>query len=76
MCPLYRGKIPLGATAAGFCTVSRDVVFWVLFTFGDGSGSVWFEASPNENEPRKRPNVVGSLMTDRALVVRHGRARN
>ena len=38
----------------------------------DGSGSVWFEAAPNEHEPRKRPNVGGSLMTGRALVVRHG----
>ena len=27
---------------------------------------------PNENQPRKRPNVGGSLMTGRALVVHHG----
>ena len=38
-----------------------------------GSNSVWFEPAPNEDEPRKRPNVGGSLMTGRTLVVRHGK---
>lgn len=38
----------------------------------DGSGSVPFDPAPNENEPRKRPNVGGSLMTGRALVVHPG----
>ena len=37
-----------------------------------GSDPVWFEPAPNEDERRKRPNVGGSLMTGRTLLVRHG----
>lgn len=37
-----------------------------------GSRSVPFDPAPNEDEPRKRPNVGGSLMTGRALLVLHG----
>ena len=38
----------------------------------DGSIAVPFDPAPNENQPRKRPNVGGSLMTGRALVVHRG----
>ena len=38
----------------------------------DGSRAVPFDPAPNENQPRKRPNVGGSLMTGRALLVRRG----
>ena len=34
--------------------------------------SVRFDPAPNEDEPRKQPNVGGSLMAGLALVARHG----
>ena len=79
--PRRKGIRPLPVSAAGallyrFTSPSDPAAAVVALQIEavnlDGSGSVWFEAAPNEHEPRKRPNVGGSLMTGRALVVRHG----
>ena len=79
--PRRKGIRPLPAKAAGallyrFTSPSDPAAAVVALQIEavnrDGSGSVWFEAAPTENEPRKRPNVGGSLMTGRVLLVRHG----
>ena len=78
--PRRKGIRPLPTSATGallyrFTSPSDPagaIVALQIEAVNRNADSVRFDPAPNEDEPRKRPNVRGSLMAGRALVAHHG----